>query len=387
MSMKATNQRSSAPRNISPYLIEGSDLTITSRTSPLGKVPEIINGSKQVDGGFLTLTDEEKAELLQTCPEAKPFIRRFLGSEEFINSGSRWCLWLVDASPSFLRNNAEILRRLEAVREFRLGSKKEKTRESAKTPWLFGEIRPVEGNFLAIPEVSSERRPIIPIAFLPASVIPSNKIQVVPNATLFHFGVLCSAMHMAWMRQVTGRLESRYSYSAKIVYNNFPWPDAKAQQRERVEGKARSVLAARERHLPPRGMATLADLYDPLTMPTELSKAHKELDREVEKCYRPGPFHSDSERVEFLFSLYEKLTAPLLPVTPKTHRPSATEPRHNLAPPTPTHPRVARTEPAACRMNDQHGPYTTAGRPSFQGLVETSTLTTPPKSVRSLLLR
>jgi hypothetical protein len=129
----------------------------------------------------------------------------------------------------------------------------------------------------------------------------------------FHFGILCSVMHMAWMRQVTGRLESRYSYSAKIVYNNFPWPDATVEQRERVEEKARAVLAAREPHLPPRGLGTLADLYDPLSMPPELLRAHTELDRAVEKCYRAEPFHSDRERVEFLFSLYEKLTAPLLP--------------------------------------------------------------------------
>lgn len=305
-------------RNISPYLIEGSDLAVTSRTSPFCDVPEIINGSKQVDGGFLTLIDEEKSELIRKCPDAKPFVRRFLGSEEFINSRSRWCLWLVDAPPSLIRNNAEILRRVEGVREFRLASKKAKTREGAKTPSLFGEIRPVKGNFLAIPEVSSEKRLIIPIGFLPSSIIPSNKIQVVPNATLFHFGILCSVMHMAWMRQVTGRLESRYSYSAKIVYNNFPWPNVTADQRKRVEEKARAVLAAREPYLPPRGLGTLADLYDPLAMPPELLRAHTELDRAVEKCYRAEPFHSDRERVEFLFSLYEKLTAPLLPVMPKT---------------------------------------------------------------------
>jgi hypothetical protein len=225
---------------------------------------------------------------------------------------------LVDAPPSLIRNDAEILRRIEGVREFRLASKKEKTRESAKTPSLFGEIRPVKGNFLAIPEVSSEKRRIIPIGFLSSSVIPSNKIQVVPNATFFHFGILCSVMHMAWMRQVTGRLESRYSYSAKIVYNNFPWPSPTPEQHERVEEKARAVLAAREPHLPPRGLGTLADLYDPLSMPPALAKAHAELDRAVEKCYRPEPFDSDRQRVEFLFALYEKLTAPLLPVTPKT---------------------------------------------------------------------
>ena len=216
----------------------------------------------------------------------------------------------------------------QVIRKFRLASKKEKTRESATIPSLFGEIRPVRGNFLAIPEVSSEKRLIIPIGFLPSSVIPSNKIQVIPNATLFHFGILCSVMHMAWMRQVTGRLESRYSYSAKIVYNNFPWPNPTAEQRERVEEKAQAVLGARKPHLPPHGLGTMADLYDPLAMPPELSQAHAELDRTVEKCYRSEPFHADRERVEFLFSLYEKLTAPLLPGTPKTRgrRPRAEAP-------------------------------------------------------------
>lgn len=219
-------------------------------------------------------------------------------------------MWLVDAPPSLIRNNAEILTRVEGVREFRLASKKEKTRASAKTPSLFGEIRPVKGNFLAIPEVSSERRPIIPIGFLPSSVIPSNKIQVVPNATLFHFGVLCSAMHMAWMRQVTGRMKSDYSYSAKIVYNNFPWPHKVTdKQRAAVETKAKAVLDARQRF----PGATLADLYDPLTMPPALAKAHAELDRAVDLCYRAEKFDTDRQRVEFLFALYEKLTAPLLP--------------------------------------------------------------------------
>jgi hypothetical protein len=237
----------------------------------------------------------------------------------------------VDAPPTLIRDNPAVLSRVEGVKAFRLASKKEKTRESAKTPSLFGEIRPVKGNFLAIPEVSSEKRPIIPIGFLPSSVIPSNKIQVVSNATLFHFGVLCSVMHMAWMRQVTGRLESRYSYSAKIVYNNYPWPEsATDKHRAAVEAKAQAVLEARKPHLQPQGLSTLADLYDPLAMPPELVKAHAELDRAVEKCYRPEPFNSDRERVEYLFSVYEKLTAPLLPVTPKTKgrrsQTAATEP-------------------------------------------------------------
>jgi hypothetical protein len=143
--------------------------------------------------------------------------------------------------------------------------------------------------------------------------LASDLVFIVPSATPFHFGVLSSTMHMAWMRQVCGRLESRYRYSAGLVYNNYPWPDATAEQRERVEEKARAVLAAREPHLPPRGLGTLADLYDPLAMPPALAQAHAELDRAVDLCYRPEKFESDRERVEFLFTLYEKLTAPLLP--------------------------------------------------------------------------
>jgi hypothetical protein len=152
----------------------------------------------------------------------------------------------------------------------------------------------------------------------PKDGLCSNLVKMMPDASLFHFAILSSAMHMAWMLQVGGRMKSDPRYSVKLVYNNFPWPNATAEQRERVEEKARAVLAAREPHLPPRGMASLADLYDPLAMPPELLKAHTELDRAVEKCYRPEPFNSDRERVEFLFSLYEKLTAPLLPVTPRT---------------------------------------------------------------------
>jgi hypothetical protein len=175
----------------------------------------------------------------------------------------------------------------------------------------------VTTNFLAIPEVSSERRNYIPIGFLTPQTVPSNKIQVVPNATLYHFGVISSAMHMAWMRQVTGRLESRYSYSAKIVYNNYPWPEAPtAKQRAAVEAAAQAVLDARKKSPD----ATLADLYDPLSMPPALVKAHAGLDRAVDLCYRPQPFDTDRHRVEHLFALYEKLTAPLIATGKKGRR-------------------------------------------------------------------
>jgi MmeI, DNA-methyltransferase domain/MmeI, target recognition domain/MmeI, N-terminal domain/MmeI, C-terminal domain/MmeI, helicase spacer domain len=311
----------SVVRNISPYLIEGNDFALTSRSHPLCKVPHIVNGNKQVDGGFLTLSPADKEHILATTPNPAPFIRPFLGSEEFINGLQRWCLWLVDATPKILRENPEIRRRIDEVRAYRLRSKKVKTRQAANTPSLFGEIRLVTTNFLAIPEVSSERRNYIPIGFLTPDVIPSNKIQVVPEATQFHFGIISSEMHMAWMRQVTGRLESRYSYSAKIVYNNFPWPQTPTEKQcTAVEAAAQAVLDART--LFPG--STLADLYDPLSMPPALLKAHAQLDRAVDLCYRPQPFENDRQRVEHLFALYEKLTAPLIATEKKRPR-SATK--------------------------------------------------------------
>jgi type I restriction-modification system DNA methylase subunit len=305
-------------KNISPYLIEGSDIVALSRSAPISAVPEIIFGNMPNDAGYLILTDEEKAELVKREPEAKKYIRPFLGAQEFINGETRWCLWLKDVSPAELRTMPEVMKRIEGVRKHREQSTRETTRELAKTPALFGEVRQPDGEYLLIPSVSSEARQYIPIGFMQPNVIGSNLVLFIPDATHFHFGILSSEMHMAWVKQVCGRLESRYRYSNKLVYNNFPWPSPTPEQHERVEEKARVVLAAREPHLPPKGMGTLADLYDPLSMPPALAKAHAELDRTVEKCYRPEPFDSDRQRVEFLFALYEKLTAPLLPLTPKT---------------------------------------------------------------------
>lgn len=304
--------------NISPYLIAGPNIALPSRRETLCDVPEIVNGNKPADGGFLIVEDNERADLLRENPGAAPFLRPFLGAEEFINGIQRWVLWLVDAPPQTIRENAGILTRVQAVREFRLKSQKESTRRRADRPALFDQIRQPTGSYILIPAVSSARRRYVPIGFLSCETIPSNLVNVVPDATPFHFGVLTSALHMAWLGHVCGRLKSDYRYSNKLVYNNFPWPNPTPEQRTRVEEKARAVLAAREPHLPPRGMSTLADLYDPLTMPTDLAKAHAALDRAVEKCYRPEPFHSDRERVEHLFHLYEQLTAPLLPAAPKT---------------------------------------------------------------------
>jgi hypothetical protein len=313
-----SNVTVSTATNINPYLVEGSDVVVLSRSTPISDVHAIVNGSKQVDGGFLTLNREEKEHLIKTCPQCALYIRPFVGSEEFINGQERWCLWLVDAPPELIRNCEEIRTRVENVKKFRLSSKKEQTRASANTPYRFGEVRKISSNYLAIPEVSSERRRYVPIGFLPKSTVPSNKIQVVPEATLFHFGVLCSEMHMAWMRLVTGRLKSDYSYSNKLVYNNFPWPVPEDKQKKKVEECAQAVLDARKPFLD--GGSTLADLYDQIAMPAPLAKAHQALDRAVEKCYRSEAFASDRQRVEYLFQRYQALTAPLLPATKKGRR-------------------------------------------------------------------
>ncbi len=313
-----SNVTVSTATNINPYLVEGTDLVVLSRTTPISNFPAIVNGSKQVDGGFLTLNREEKDHLIKTYPQCSPYVRPFIGSEEFINGQERWCLWLVAAPPELIRSCEEIRTRVENVKNFRLSSKKKKTQESATTPYRFGEVRNITSDYLAIPEVSSEKRRYVPIGFLPKTTVPSNKIQVVPEATLFHFGILCSEMHMAWMRQVAGRLESRYSYSAKIVYNNFPWPEEPSKDKKaKVESCAQAVLDARQLFLD--SGQSLADLYDPLTMPEALQKAHQALNKAVEKCYRPESFASDQQRVEYLFQRYQALTAPLLP-TPKKGR-------------------------------------------------------------------
>ena len=295
--------------NISPYLIEGGDTVVSSRSEPLCPVPPIAFGSMPNDGGHLLLSPEDKLGLLAREPGAAKFIRPFLGSEEFINKLERWCLWLKGASPAELRALPEVMKRVEAVKTTRAASNREATRKLASAPTLFGEDRQPEVQYLLIPGVSSERRAYVPIGFLSEYVIASNLVNVVSGATFYHFGVLTSTMHMAWMRQVCGRLESRYRYSAKLVYNNFPWPmEATELQRVKVEECAREVLAVREGF----SGSTLADLYDPVAMPPALAKAHAALDRAVDRCYRKDPFQTDRQRVEFLFALYEQLAAPLV---------------------------------------------------------------------------
>ncbi len=296
--------------NISPYLLAGNDAVVASRSTPLCDVPPIVFGSMPNDGGHLLLSDKERHELLAKEPGAKRFIRRIVGSEEFINGTKRWCLWLVGTAPGELRSMPEVMKRVVGVREHREKSTRKTTRALAASPMQFGEIRQPSVRYLIIPSVSSENRPYIPIAFARPSLIASNLVLMVPGANAYHFGVLTSAIHMAWTRQVCGRLKSDFRYSNKLVYNNYPWPQAATDaQKAKVEEAAQGVLDARKKF----PEATLADLYDPLVMPPLLAKAHSVLDRAVDRGYRKEPFGSDRDRVEFLFALHEQLTAPLLP--------------------------------------------------------------------------
>lgn len=296
----------SRPKNISPYLVEGRDLVITSRTRPICLVPEMFKGSQPTDGGNLLLNDSEKVQLITQVPEADEFIKPFISADEYLNGVNRWCLWLVNISPHKLKSVPEITRRIELVRKMRLASSKEATVRWAKFPTLFTENRQPQSDYILIPSHSSENRRIIPMGFLSKNDILNNSCFSVSEATKYHFGILTSEMHMKWIKYVCGRLKSDYRYSNTIVYNNFPWPeDPTEKQRKVVEEAAQKVLDTR---LMFPG-SSLADLYDPLTMPPVLVKAHLELDKAVDLCYRPQPFPNETKRIEFLFELYDKYTA------------------------------------------------------------------------------
>jgi hypothetical protein len=260
--------------NISPYLIEGPDLALPNLSKPIADVPPMGIGNKPIDGGFYLFTEQEKNEFLTLEPKAAKWFRKWIGSDEFINGWHRWCLWLGDCPPNQLREMPMAMERVEAVKKFRLASKSAPTQKLASTPTRFHVENFPAKEFLVIPEVSSERRPYIPIGYLTPDTIGSNLVKIMAGATHFHFGILSSQMHMAWMRQVAGRLESRYRYSTGLVYNNFPWPlEATEAQRAKVEECAKEVLVAREKF----PASTLADLYDPVTMPPALAKAHESL--------------------------------------------------------------------------------------------------------------
>ncbi len=322
--------------NINPYLADAANLVVLPRTNPICRVSPMVNGSKPADGGNLILSAEEKADLIAKEPQAVVWIKSFAMGDEFINGIARYCLWLVDCPPQTLRAMPEVLKRIDAVKAMRLASAKAPTREMANFPTLFAEIRQPKTNYLALPRVSSERRVYIPIAYASSDLIAGDKLQTIPNATLFEFGVITSSMHMAWMRTTAGRLKSDFQYSAKITYNNFPWPERRSDDpvannatknrdgvvapTKNIEAAAQAVLDARASHPD----ASLADLYDPLTMPANLLKAHQALDKAVDAAYgyKPGlskvdgGANTDAARVAFLFERYQQLTS-LLPLENK----------------------------------------------------------------------
>ncbi len=269
-------------QNINPYLVDAPDILIMSRGSALCKVPRMTAGNKPSDGGNLILSQTERDDLIARDASIAPCVRRYVGSKDFINHDEiRYCLWLKDVSPTVYRKNTEVMRRLEAVRQMRLASSAAPTRALADKPYLFFSTPQTDSNYLCIPEVSSERRRYIPIGFMDRSVIASNKLLIVPGATLYHFGILTSNVHMAWMRTVCGRLKSDYQYSGATVYNNFPWPTPTEEQKGKIERTAQAILDARDLYPD----CSLADLYDETTMPPELRKAHQENDKAVMRAY------------------------------------------------------------------------------------------------------
>ncbi len=291
--------------NINGYLMDAPDVFIVNRSKPLCDAPSMNFGNMPRDGGGFILSEEERVELLIKEPIAEKWIHLFLGASEFLNKRKRYCLWLQGANPSEIKKCPTVVKRIEQVRQMRLNSSAASTRKMAETPMLFAQITQQLGKeFILVPSVSSEKRKYIPMGFLDKDTIASNLVFAIPNASLYHFGVLESVVHMAWMRVVCGRLKSDYRYSKDIVYNNFPWPEVSEEQREQIGATAQAILDARALYPD----SSLADLYDELTMPPELRKAHQQNDRAVMAAYGFAPSMSESEIVARLFALYEALT-------------------------------------------------------------------------------
>ena len=294
--------------NINQYLLDAPDIIISNRSKPVCAIPTMMYGSKPTDGGHFLLSDEEMQEMIRIEPHAKNVIRPFLSAKEFLNNRNRWCLWLVDIAPAELRTMPEVMKRVELVKKFRSESKAKSTRDYPHHT-LFRQVTQPDSNYILVPLHTSENRKYIPFGFFGKEYIANNSCSTIPNAGLYHFGVLTSLMHMAWVKYVCGRLKSDYRYSKDIVYNNYPWPKKISdKQITAVEAAAQSVLDVRAKYAD----SSLADLYDPLAMPPDLVKAHNALDKAVDKCYRGTAFTSESERLEYLFMLYNQYTKPLI---------------------------------------------------------------------------
>ena len=310
----------SAARQINPYLVDAPMVAIESRKLPISEAPAINYGSFALDDGHFTLDEEARALVLADGEAASRFVRPFIGGQELLNAQSRWCLWLSDVEPSEIAQYPEIVRRVAAVKKWRASSSRATTVKLAQTPMEFAEIRQPESSYIAIPTVSSERRAVIPMAFVSSDTVASNQLYVIPKASLYHFAILTSAMHMAWVRYTCGRLKSDYRYSAAIVYNNFPWPelgDGKAKERalrEAIELAAQAVLDVRAGHQKGKQAKSLAQLYDPDLMPSDLKAAHLALDKLIDKAYGlsirakdDSAPSADAQRVALLFERYQAL--------------------------------------------------------------------------------
>jgi hypothetical protein len=290
-------------KHINGYLLAAPDIYIKSRGTSMSNMPAMIQGNKPWDGGYLILSPEERAYLLEKYPQSSSFIKPFIGSNEFINNKERYCLWLLGVSPNVYRHIPEVMERLQNVAKTRRETKTIAVQAQAETPMLFSQIRQPKTKFLAVPEVSSEKRRYIPIGYLNPDIICSNKLFLIPDADLYMFGIMISNVHMAWMRAVCGRLEMRYSYSP-AVYNNFPWPTPTDEQKAAIEKTAQAILDARALYPD----CSLADLYDEVAMPPELRKAHQANDRAVMQAYGfDVKTMTESSCVAELMKMYQKL--------------------------------------------------------------------------------
>lgn len=290
--------------NINPYLVDAPNITVKSRSTALCDSPKMIKGNEATDDGHLILSKDEMDQLILNEPKLKKWIRPFLGNNDFLNGGMRWCLWLEGITNEELTTLSILKERINKVRTFRLNSPKQATINKSETPWLFGENRqPKSGQFIIVPKVSAERRQYAPVAFSDVKYVVNNTIQFIPNADLYHFGMVQSAMHMAWLNAVGGRMKSDYQYSISLVYNTFPWPEITDAQRNKIEQLAEEVILIREDY-PDK---SLADLYDPDLMPEPLKEAHRALDIAIERLYQVKPFRDLSEKLEHLFARYDSL--------------------------------------------------------------------------------
>jgi hypothetical protein len=293
-------------KNISPYLIEGNNSIVMKRgKTRISSLPEMIRGDMPIDGGNLILSNEEKECLLEEYPISGKFIRKFIGTNEFLKSTNRWCLWINDENVREALRIPSISRRVEAVRLMREKSTNKSTLEFAKTPHLFGQIRHMDVKSIIVPRTASERRIYIPVGFVDKETIVSDLASTIPYQSIFVFSIISSSLHMIWVRTVAGGLETRIRYSSGLCYNTFPFPEITDKQKTNLEDHVFNVLDEREKY-PEK---TMAELYDPDKMPAGLLKAHQDMDLAVEQCYRKKPFKNDEERLEYLFKLYEEMIA------------------------------------------------------------------------------